>query len=179
MVPARFGSQNYSRRLFSKEIPLFVFCVLPFQGQTFVLGGFSFFGILYSQEHLKMSNPSYWFGGVTVVAGLLGTYVGGWAIDKLLSRHATPQNQLIDHSDMGTSISDMELNPEESEEQNRRRLRTGLGFVTVCSVAVLPFAFLAFWFDQPPNPPLFFGLLAVAEFLVFCCLSPINSCTMW
>ena len=88
-------------------------------------------------------------------------------------------NEDVTRNSLGTSISDMGMPVQDSDEDNRKRLRTALGFVAVCSFLVLPVAFLAFWLDSPPNPPLFFGFLAVAEFFVFCCLSPISSCTMW
>ena len=55
---------------------------------TFALGGMAYWvpTFLARQRHLPLDEANALFGGMTVVSGLLGTFLGGWLGDGLLKR---------------------------------------------------------------------------------------------
>jgi predicted MFS family arabinose efflux permease len=73
----------------------FVLTTLGMAAMTFALGGLaawipSFFA---RQRGLELAEANALFGGITVVAGLVGTFLGGWLGDWLLRR--TPRAYLL------------------------------------------------------------------------------------
>lgn len=67
--------------------PSYVFCTLGMTAMTFAIGGIAFW-MAYFLKH-KPGAPeavTTIFGGITVVAGLSATLLGGWAGDKLRPR---------------------------------------------------------------------------------------------
>lgn len=66
------------------KIPLYQSSVLGYTAYTFALGGFAAFAPKYLYEELGMElrTADFWFGAVLVVAGLVGTAIGGWLGDK-------------------------------------------------------------------------------------------------
>jgi len=69
------------------KTPSFVYCTLGMAAMTFAIGGIGFW-MPYYLENLPNppKSPVTIFGGITVVAGLLATILGGWAGDKLRTR---------------------------------------------------------------------------------------------
>ncbi|HUJ42825.1 MAG TPA: MFS transporter [Opitutaceae bacterium] len=67
--------------------PSYVLCTLGMAAMTFAIGGMAFWMPYYLQYRPGTgSAPITTFGAIVVVAGLAGTFLGGWAGDKLRSR---------------------------------------------------------------------------------------------
>lgn len=66
----------------------FLLTTLGMAAMTFALGGMAYWvpTFLTRQRHLPLDEANAVFGGMTVVAGLLGTFLGGWLGDRLLKR---------------------------------------------------------------------------------------------
>lgn len=132
---------------------LYICICLAYAAQTFVVGGFAYWGVEYSQKALHFSEGTAGavFGSITAVMGIVGTAFGGWLLDHL--RAHSPHNMA--HS-----------------------LTLAVYSVFVISVIAMPAAVLAFAM-QPVGRGMTLTLLAVSEFAIFACLSPINSAIMW
>jgi MFS family permease len=75
----------------------YAFCTLGMTAMTFAIGGMSFWMPTYIHEYrlgggtdatgtAQLAHVNLVFGGITVVAGLLGTIIGGYASDALRAR---------------------------------------------------------------------------------------------
>ncbi len=64
--------------------PLYVWCVLGYCAYTFALGGFAAWApkYLYSVHKMPLANADFGFGVVAVVAGIIGTVLGGTLADR-------------------------------------------------------------------------------------------------
>jgi MFS family permease len=73
----------------------YVMTTAGFCAMTFALGGMAYWMPKYFNEvkGLPLEKANLWFGGMTVVAGLVGTFAGGWLGDWLLKR--TPRAYLL------------------------------------------------------------------------------------
>jgi MFS family permease len=81
------------RALFSNRS--FLATTLGMSAMTFALGGMAYWmPSFYSRMRgLPLDEANTWFGGITVVAGLVGTFLGGWLGDRLLK--ITPKAYLL------------------------------------------------------------------------------------
>lgn len=63
---------------------LFVVCTLGYSAYNFVVGGVAYWGPYYVQSVLSMSVSAsgYAFGGITVIAGVIGTWTGSLILDR-------------------------------------------------------------------------------------------------
>ncbi len=77
------------------KIPSYVLCVLGMTAFTFAVGGMSFWMPTYLhrfrtpealQTDAHLASVNTLFGGITVVAGLAATLLGGWLADRLRAR---------------------------------------------------------------------------------------------
>jgi MFS family permease len=71
------------------KIPSYVLCVLGMTAFTFAIGGMSFWMPTYLHDfrgEADLGKVNLIFGGITVVAGLAATLLGGWLADKLRAR---------------------------------------------------------------------------------------------
>lgn len=86
---------NFSVVLALRKNRSFVYTVLGMSAMTFALGGMAFwFPTYFSRVRgLSLERANRIFGGITVVAGLVGTLAGGWLGDRLQKR--TPRSYLI------------------------------------------------------------------------------------
>jgi MFS family permease len=67
--------------------PSYVLCTLGMAAMTFAIGGIAFWMPYFLRHKAGASGPvEVIFGGVTCVAGLVGTLLGGWVGDKLRAR---------------------------------------------------------------------------------------------
>jgi MFS transporter, Spinster family, sphingosine-1-phosphate transporter len=67
--------------------PSYVLCTLGMTAMTFAIGGIAFWMPYYLKNRPGAEGPvEVIFGGITCVAGLLGTLLGGWLGDKLRAR---------------------------------------------------------------------------------------------
>ena len=66
----------------------FVYTTLGLAAMTFALGGMAYWmPTFFSRERgLPLDQANAYFGGITVAAGLVGTFLGGWLGDWLLKR---------------------------------------------------------------------------------------------
>jgi MFS transporter, Spinster family, sphingosine-1-phosphate transporter len=73
----------------------FLYTTLGLSAMTFALGGMAFwFPTFFSRvKGLPLEEANLIFGGMTVVSGLVGTFLGGWLGDRLLRR--TPKAYLL------------------------------------------------------------------------------------
>ncbi len=210
--------------------------VLGYSAQTFVTGGFAFFGLRYVVEELGINkgDAGLLFGGVTVITGIFGTLVGGVLLDYFRRKRGIPsalmnnddatddelgEGLLGDDEDVSTTIAGtgqdvltanahganslgnsnsnivsgsrsrkpkLSLKELERQQNNLRShdnvrdriesLLVSLKFLLFAAIISLPIALMSFIL---PTPYAFFLLLLVAEFLLFCCLSPLNNCILW
>lgn len=77
------------------RVPSFVYTTLGMSAMTFALGGMAYwFPTFFSRvKGLPLKEANDLFGGMTVVAGLVGTFLGGWLGDRLL--RVTPRAYLL------------------------------------------------------------------------------------
>ena len=73
----------------------FLYTTLGLSAMTFALGGMAFwFPTFFSRvKGLPLEEANTLFGGMTVCSGLVGTFLGGWLGDRLLTR--TPKAYLL------------------------------------------------------------------------------------
>ncbi len=81
----RAGLREY-RELFRTRA--YVFNTLAQTAFTFALGGLGFWIAAYLRYRGQPSSGKAIFGGITVVAGLISTLLGGWLADRLRARYA-------------------------------------------------------------------------------------------
>jgi predicted MFS family arabinose efflux permease len=67
---------------------VYMHALLGYTAFTFVVGGMSVWmpEIMVTAKNMSLKNGNMVFGGITVVSGILGTFIGAFASDKLLSR---------------------------------------------------------------------------------------------
>ena len=75
--------------------PVYVMIVLGYSAFTFVVGGLGLFMPKYTQIHLNMSTfqAAVAFGGIVASAGLVGTALGGWLVDR--KPHVSDEARLL------------------------------------------------------------------------------------
>ncbi len=75
--------------------PSFVHTTLGLSAMTFALGGMAYWmpTFFHRERGLPLDEANTLFGGMTVVSGLVGTFLGGWLGDWLLKR--TPKAYLL------------------------------------------------------------------------------------
>jgi MFS family permease len=73
--------------------PLYVGCVAGYCAYTFALGGFAAWApkFLYKVHQLPLAEADFGFGAVAVVAGVIGTILGGTLADRGLANATTEQ----------------------------------------------------------------------------------------
>ncbi len=147
------------RELVSEQ--LYVKGVLGYSAYTFAVGAFSFWApkFLYARYNLPLSKANFTFGLVTVVAGAIGTAIGG----ALGDRAATPGTGVRATSDAGST----------PDHHGDRAQVTGL--LGVCGKSVIIAGILAAAAFLAPSPTLFFSLAFFCEIALFVSTSPINA----
>ncbi len=109
-----------------------------------------------SDTVLKTSN--FWFGSITVVAGAVGTIIGGRMADR--------------------ALKDLPEVPEDAPHDDRRNRLAVNAQLKVCAIGVAiaaPMSAAAFFM---PSPILFFVFVGIAEVGLFLSTAPINSVMM-
>jgi MFS family permease len=156
------------------RIPLYRRGVLGFCAHTAAIGAFSHWGPTFLVRHFPgafadpavdvdrkaaLAGAGFWFGTVLVVAGAIGTLVGGRLADRALRRlPPVPAEVPVDAS----------------HEHPANRLATNAQ-LRVCSIGVaiaFPFAAAAFF---APSAAWFFALVGIAEIGLFMSAAPINA----
>jgi sugar phosphate permease len=64
---------------------VYMLIILGYAAQTFVLGSVAYFGVRYLMEnfHFTVGQAGSYFGGITVIVGVLGSLFGGWLCDYI------------------------------------------------------------------------------------------------
>ena len=153
------------------RLPLYRRAVLGYCAHTAAIGAFSYWAPTFLSERFYralatdptapdaaeqvLKSANFWFGVVTVIAGAIGTIVGGRLADRALS---------------GLPV----VPPDASHEDPRNRLAANAQ-LRVCALGVaiaFPFSAAAF---LAPSPVLFFTLAGIAEIGLFLSTAPINA----
>ena len=138
------------------QIPLYRRAVAGYIAHTAAVGAFAHWGptFLVRRYGLPLAQAGTWLGAVIVVAGAVGTIVGGRWVDQALGRHPSTG----DHDHASTRAGTNAL-------------------LRICALGVAvaaPFTALAF---LAPTAPLFFGLVFVVNVGIFLSTSPVTRST--
>ncbi len=155
------------------RIPLYRRAVLGYCAHTAAIGAFAFWGPTFlskrfvdqlgperfadaaDQAKQTLAAANFWFGTVTVVAGAIGTFVGGWMADRALR-----------------GLPEVPIDAPHTDHRNRLAANAQL---RVCAIGVgiaAPMAALAFFV---PSAALFFVCAGIAEVGIFLSTAPINA----
>jgi predicted MFS family arabinose efflux permease len=131
------------------RIPLFRRSVLGYAAQTFALGGFAFWApkFLVEAYDLPVSKGATTFGAILVVAGGIGTWLGGFLSDRAAVREGVATDP--------TGAARIDL--------------------VVCAISgaiAAPLAVAAFW---APSAKVFFVLAFVCEVAAFASTAPVSA----
>ncbi|HVJ93314.1 MAG TPA: MFS transporter [Labilithrix sp.] len=132
--------------------------VIGYCAYTAAIGAFSYWApkFLYARYALPLATANFRFGIITVVAGALGTIIGGRWADRAANAKATPTG------------GETQL-PEAVEASRVRKL------LHVCATGSAVGAPLAIGCFLAPNPTIFFVLTFMAIAFLFLTTSPINA----
>eukprot|EP00467_Chlorarachnion_reptans_P004752 CAMPEP_0114520764 /NCGR_PEP_ID=MMETSP0109-20121206/19799_1 /TAXON_ID=29199 /ORGANISM="Chlorarachnion reptans, Strain CCCM449" /LENGTH=481 /DNA_ID=CAMNT_0001701769 /DNA_START=253 /DNA_END=1695 /DNA_ORIENTATION=+ len=137
---------------------IYVLVILGYAAQTFVVGAFAYWGIEYVEKalHLDESTATLSFGGLTVFTGIFGTATGGIMLDRLRQR----ASESVSNPQIETKIA----------------IEKATMLMFVCGLLSLPIVVLGIGLNHPAG---FFPLVGAGEYLIFMCLTPINSTVVW
>ncbi len=126
--------------------------ILGYCAYTFALGGFAFWApsFVYRVYGIELKAANMGIGAITVVAGLLGTAVGGIAKDRL------------------TRVARMKAN---AGDENVVSVNASLRVCAISSAIAAPLALACF---LAPSAKIFFACAFLCEFALFANSSPIN-----
>jgi MFS family permease len=130
-------------------IPAYRNVVLGYCANTFAMGGFAYWApkYLHAQYGMETGRASVIFGGITVVAGALGTLVGGALADRFDRRHPSSDPEAPTHR----------------------------GALVVCALSAALGAPLALAAVLAPTATGFFALTAGCELMLFLSSGPVNA----
>eukprot|EP00823_Brevimastigomonas_motovehiculus_P003231 TRINITY_DN1950_c0_g1_i1.p1 TRINITY_DN1950_c0_g1~~TRINITY_DN1950_c0_g1_i1.p1 ORF type:complete len:678 (-),score=153.87 TRINITY_DN1950_c0_g1_i1:44-2077(-) len=134
--------------IFLFSSPIYVSLVFGYAAQTFVVGSFAFYGIQYVHNQLHIESNMA-FGALTVICGLVGTFAGGFLLDRV-RRVST---------DLKISV------------------KLALKWIFILSCVAVPLGVFPFSLFTSEVP--FFLLLGACELCLFACIAPINSAILW
>jgi MFS family permease len=129
------------------KIPTYRTGVLGYAAYTFAVGAFAFWAptFLFRTFKLELAKANFYFGGITVLGGIVGTALGGWLSDRGSAKAGGGDKSVV---------------------------RAGL---RVCSIGSLIGAPLCIACFLAPTALSFFVLVFFAEVLLFLNSSPINA----
>ena len=152
------------------RIPLYRRAILGYCAHTAAIGAFSFWAPKFLSERFfddLAKNPSapeaaaqvlgtanFWFGVVTVLAGAIGTIVGGWMADR--------------------AVRGLPVIPEGAEHDHLHNRMAANAQLRVCALGVAVAAPLTAAAFLVPNAWMFFVCAGIAEIGLFLSTSPIN-----
>ncbi len=126
--------------------------VLGYCAYTFAIGAFSYWApkFLYARYHLALDVANFRFGLITVVAGVIATFLGGFWADRM--------RRGITGSGAATESGDVVR-----------------GLLRICAIGSAVGAPLALACFLSPSSGTFFVLVFFCIFALFLCTSPINA----
>jgi MFS family permease len=156
------------------RIPLYRRAVLGYCAHTAAIGAFAYWGPTFLSKRFAedftpasfagtadelakqvLASANFWFGTITVVAGALGTALGGWMADR--------------------AVRGLPLVPDDAPHDDTRNRRAANAQLRVCAVGVaiaFPFGAAAI---MSPSPLLFFVCAGICEVGLFMSTAPINA----
>jgi MFS transporter, Spinster family, sphingosine-1-phosphate transporter len=155
------------------RIPLYRRAVLGYCAHTAAIGAFAYWGPKFlsqtfavelapdtwasidERDRQVLASANFWFGTVTVIAGALGTLIGGRLADRAVRGLPTIP------ADVG-----------HDDPRNRLAANAQLKVCAIGCAIAFPLAALAF---LAPGPVLFFTLAGLAEIGLFMSTAPINA----
>jgi len=181
--------------------PIYLTAVLGYSAQTFVTGGFAFYGLNYAKNVFGASKKEAGiaFGGVTLLSGIVGTLLGGIWLDKWRKGAKIPSamgdnvekiQQIIDSNPRSKTMSIDQLEEYKSAILARQQdlhnpnmikdrlqsIELGYRLVILATSIAIPFALACFLVS---SMTVFALLIFVAELALFCCLSVLNAILIW
>jgi MFS transporter, Spinster family, sphingosine-1-phosphate transporter len=146
------------------QLPLYRRAVLGYCAHTAAIGAFSYWGPTFLVRNFAsattdmkaaLASATFWFGTVTVVAGAIGTILGGWMADRALR-----------------GLPGVPAGASHLHHANRLAANAQLRVCALGVALALPLAMAAFF---APSSPMFFALAGVAEVGLFISAAPINA----
>ena len=139
-------------------IPLYRRAVLGYIAYTAALGAFSYWApkfLIHRYPQLDAQSANFWFGLITVFAGIIGTLVGGRWADR--SQRGLPS-----------------IRPDMPHDARENRLGIN-ALLRVCAIGMVFACPLAIGVFVMPTPVLFFVLAFFCELGLFLSTSPVNA----
>jgi len=152
------------------RIPLYRRAILGYCAHTAAIGAFSFWAPKFLSERFfgdlakdpaapnaaaqVLGTANFWFGVVTVLAGAIGTIVGGWMADR--------------------AVRGLPVIPEGAEHDHLHNRMAANAQLRVCALGVAIAAPLTAAAFLVPNAWMFFVCAGIAEIGLFLSTSPIN-----
>jgi MFS transporter, Spinster family, sphingosine-1-phosphate transporter len=139
------------------RLPLYRRAVLGYCAHTWAIGGFAYWAPKFLNQHyqLELRTADFWFGVVTVVAGAIGTFVGGAMADRALR-----------------GLPEVPADASHTSRANRLAANAQL---RVCAIGVAIAAPLAALCFVMPSAAPFFVIAGACEVGLFLSASPINA----
>ncbi|KNC47540.1 major facilitator superfamily transporter MFS_1 [Thecamonas trahens ATCC 50062] len=127
--------------------PVYGCICLAYAAYTFVFGGLAYWAPTFVQKRFDMSldDATFGLGTITVGCGLVGTAAGGIIVDAVAKRRGGVKGMA------GAALQ--------------------IKFTLIYALLAVPPLFFAFWVN---TAKMFFGLLVIAELLLFAITGPIN-----
>jgi MFS family permease len=143
------------------RVPTFRRAVLGYCAYTFSVGGFAYWApkFLYAQYAMPLASANFRFGLVTVVAGAIGTIVGGWLGDRMGRARERRFDTSAPASELSTAQRDWA-----ACDANMR----------ICAVSAFLAAPLAAMAVLSARSGPFFGYAFLAEIGIFLSTGPVN-----
>jgi MFS family permease len=138
------------------RLPLYRRTILGYCAHTAAIGGFAYWAprFLEARYALPLHTADFWVGTLTVVAGAIGTIVGGRLADRAIASGGTSEA------------------PDHDSPANRRAIGRLLKICAIGVTIAAPLAVLAF---AAPSPVPFFALIFGVEVGLFLSTAPVNA----
>lgn len=148
--------------------------VLGYCAYTAAIGAFSYWApkFLYARYGLPLAKANFQFGLITVVAGAIGTVIGGRWADRISRAIEGPKVGPEAYRDQGYRDEAPEAKVGRQRENERTRVR---GLLYICATGSAVGTLVAVACFLSPSPTVFFSLVFVAITFLFLNTSPINA----
>jgi MFS family permease len=160
------------------RVPIYRRGVLGYCAYTAAIGAFSHWAPTFLERRYALKGATVAFGVVTVIAGAIGTGIGGSWADGAQKKAAAepdappkpPEGEAPYRDETPEKIAERA-----AEAESRRDRRSANALLRVCAIGSLVGAPLAFVCFPSPSVFGFFGVVAFCEVFLFLSTSPINA----
>lgn len=159
------------------RVELYRKAVLGYCAYTAAIGAFSYWApkFLYARYGMRLADANFRFGLVTVVAGAIGTVLGGRWADRVTEKTTPAAARADDLPEHGYRDESPDAMRERERDEGRARLG---GILRICAIGSAVGAPLAAASFLSPSAGTFFALVFVAIAALFLCTSPINAAVL-